>query len=302
MLFMTSWMRSLAKSSKGQACNDFEDDRTCAAPALARSLVNNTKETRTREDSRAEAASLTIKDAPGKPRIRSLHENAPPLRNPSRDFRTRRDTGPPLSFRMNQSTQHRQPSGQSFSTNDPSLSSSTRSGGTLRRRPSFNFLRRSKSTERAAPTRSVSGGKLTKRQRSQHREQEMLKEQLPPRAPRIPDLPAPPKLQSFGGESARPDSFAIISNRAASYSHHPRAVSSTSQTLTRQPSSKMYPDVPIPPIPGDPVELNGDSYHDPYARTESMTNRGRYSYASSVVSSINNPRKMRRRKDYTPFK
>lgn len=54
-------------------------------------------------------------------------------------------------------------------------------------------------------------------------------------------------------------------------------------------------DVPIPPIP------NG-SWVDPYARTESMTNRGRYSYASSAVSTINNPRRVRRRKDPTPFK
>lgn len=55
--------------------------------------------------------------------------------------------------------------------------------------------------------------------------------------------------------------------------------------------------VPIPPIPS-----NGGNYIDPYARTESMTNRGRYSYASSSISTVNNPRKVRRRKDPTPFK
>lgn len=53
--------------------------------------------------------------------------------------------------------------------------------------------------------------------------------------------------------------------------------------------------VPVPPIP------NGDAV-DPYARTESMTNRGRYSYASTAVSTVNNPRRVRRRKDPTPFK
>ena len=196
-------------------------------------------------------------------------------------------------------TQHRQPSGQSFLANDPSLPSSN---GTLRRRPSFSFLRRSKSTERAAPTRSVSGGKLTKKQRTQFREQEMLKEQIPPRPPRIPDLPPPPVLQSFGGEDPRPDSLAIISNRAGGYGRHPRAVSSVSKASMDQRNPRMYPDVPIPPIPGDPVELSADSSIDPYARTESMTNRGRYSYASTAVSTINNPRKMRRRKDPTPLK
>lgn len=41
---------------------------------------------------------------------------------------------------------------------------------------------------------------------------------------------------------------------------------------------------------------------DPYARTESMTHRGRYSYASSAVSTVNNPRRLRRRKDPTPYK
>lgn len=52
--------------------------------------------------------------------------------------------------------------------------------------------------------------------------------------------------------------------------------------------------VPVPPIPNNAF--------DPYARTESMTHRGRYSYASSAVSTINSPRRVRRRKDPTPFK
>lgn len=48
---------------------------------------------------------------------------------------------------------------------------------------------------------------------------------------------------------------------------------------------------PVPPIP-----------FDPYQRSESMTHRGRYSYASSAISTINSPRRVRRRKDPTPFK
>ena len=51
---------------------------------------------------------------------------------------------------------------------------------------------------------------------------------------------------------------------------------------------------PVPPIP--------EGMFDPYARTESMTHRGRHSYASSAVSTINSPRRIRRRKDPTPFK
>ncbi|KAI5464102.1 hypothetical protein BGZ63DRAFT_351176 [Mariannaea sp. PMI_226] len=48
-----------------------------------------------------------------------------------------------------------------------------------------------------------------------------------------------------------------------------------------------------------PAALNND--FDPYARTESMTHRGRYSYASSAVSAVNTPRRVRRRKDPTPM-
>lgn len=40
---------------------------------------------------------------------------------------------------------------------------------------------------------------------------------------------------------------------------------------------------------------------DPYANVGSMAHRGRYSYASSAVSSVNSPRRVRRRKDPTPF-
>ena len=41
---------------------------------------------------------------------------------------------------------------------------------------------------------------------------------------------------------------------------------------------------------------------DPYANIGSMAHRGRYSYASSAVSTVNSPRRVRRRKDPTPFK
>ncbi|KAG6012290.1 hypothetical protein E4U43_007861 [Claviceps pusilla] len=50
---------------------------------------------------------------------------------------------------------------------------------------------------------------------------------------------------------------------------------------------------PMPPIP--------NMMFDPYARSESMANRSRYSYASTAVSTINSPRRVRRRKDPTPF-
>lgn len=194
--------------------------------------------------------------------------------------------------------QQRQPSGKSLSPEESSFLSRTESSGTPRRRPSFSFLRRSKSTDRSAPSRSVSGGKLQKKQRAEARDRELLREQIPHRPPKIPDLPSSPPIQSFGGEGLRPDSVAIISNRFTSHSNHPGVLSKASMD---QSSPKVYPHVPVPPIPPSSPGINGDAV-DPYARTESMTNRGRYSYASSCVSTINNPRKMRRRKDPTPFK
>lgn len=106
---------------------------------------------------------------------------------------------------------------------------------------------------------------------------------------------APPKLpdvyrgneqltNSFGNEM-RPDSVSIVSGRG---DHHGGRAS-------MDPGLSSMPRMSPPPVPNTPA-------FDPYARTESMTHRGRYSYASSAVSTINSPRRVRRRKDPTPFK
>ncbi|KAL3954932.1 hypothetical protein ACCO45_010495 [Purpureocillium lilacinum] len=58
--------------------------------------------------------------------------------------------------------------------------------------------------------------------------------------------------------------------------HH--GVSRGSAEAPRSYSAANHP--PVPPVP-----------FDPYARTESMTHRGRYSYASSAISTINSPRR-----------
>ncbi|MCJ1395235.1 hypothetical protein MMC18_008118 [Xylographa bjoerkii] len=162
---------------------------------------------------------------------------------------------------------------------------------TSQRRPSFSFLRRGKSSERTMSMRSISGGKLTKKQT---READIQREReaaaIPQQPPRIPDLPHPARLQTFGGENARPGKYATIADQMSAYARG-KTIPSGSVDMTRS----YVP--PIPPIPGD---KNG-GHVDPYARTESMTHRGRYSYASSAVSSINSPRRVRRRKDPTPF-
>ncbi|KAI9662111.1 MAG: hypothetical protein M1831_002807 [Alyxoria varia] len=57
-----------------------------------------------------------------------------------------------------------------------------------------------------------------------------------------------------------------------------------------------------PPVPPVPDSAKTSVTPEPPARTESMTHRGRYSYASSPFGgNTNSPRRVRRRKDPTPF-
>ncbi|EEP75582.1 Sep4a protein [Uncinocarpus reesii 1704] len=143
------------------------------------------------------------------------------------------------------------------------------------RRSSRGFLRRAKSTEKLGE-RKLSG-KMSKKLLKEQAKEEQLRRQreaaaISKYAPQLPDISPPPQLNTFGGENVHPGNSATISSRAA-----------------YEPSSPQnYP--PVPPIP-----------YDILARTESMAHRGRYSYASSAVSTINSPRRVRRRKDPTPY-
>lgn len=170
--------------------------------------------------------------------------------------------------------------------------------GSLRRKGSFSFLRRSKSRERATSGSNTPTRKLSKKDRSRLRQQEMMQEQIPSPPPRIPIIPHPPDLQGFGGENARPGS--IMSNRAGGSFKYRLAQKSSQETL----GSDMYRGMPVPPVPPIPPipGIATASYVDAFPRTESLVHRGRYSYASSAISTINSPRKIRRRKDPTPFK
>ena len=176
----------------------------------------------------------------------------------------------------------------------------------LRRKGSFSFLRRSKSRERSTSGSSTPARKLSKKDRSRVRQREMMQEQIPSPPPRIPVIPHPPDLQGFGGEDTRPDSVAIMSpimsNRAGGSFKYKLAQKSSQETL----GSDMYRGMPVPPVPPIPPipgkAITPKSYVDAFARTESLVHRGRYSYASSAISTINSPRKIRRRKDPTPFK
>ncbi|CAF9903853.1 MAG: hypothetical protein ALECFALPRED_003011 [Alectoria fallacina] len=169
--------------------------------------------------------------------------------------------------------------------------------GSLRRRGSFSFLRRSKSRER-----SISGSTPSRRlSKKDRRRQEMMQEQIPSPPLRIPIIPHPPDLQVFGSEDKRPDSVAIMSNRAGGSFKYRLAQKSSQETL----GSDMYRGMPVPPVPPIPpipaTATTPRSYVDEFPRTESLVHRGRHSYASSAISTINSPRKIRRRKDPTPF-
>lgn len=170
--------------------------------------------------------------------------------------------------------------------------------GSLRRKGSFSFLRRSKSRERSTSGSSAPTRRLSKKDRSRVRQQEMMQEQIPSPPPRIPIIPHPPDLQGFGGEDTRLDSSAIMSNRAGgSFKYR---LTQKQETL----GSDIYrgmPVPPVPPIPPIPV-TTPKSYVDAFPKTESLVHRGRYSYASSAISTINSPRRIRRRRDPTPFK
>lgn len=105
----------------------------------------------------------------------------------------------------------------------------------------------------------------------------------------------PPKLPEFANHSEQLSKTFGTDLRPESPANLPRTSGFSSvRPSVDQPRSYGVA-VATPPVPGHD--------HDPYARTESMTHRGRYSYASSAVSaSASAPRRVRRRKDPTPLK
>ncbi|CAN9310297.1 unnamed protein product [Alternaria alternata] len=190
----------------------------------------------------------------------------------------------------------------------PSVAQSTNSDQAGPRRSSFNFLRRTsgKSSSEVrgnSSNRSTSIGKMSRKQKQLAQEEALRKQReatmLPKQPPRLPSHSALPQIATFGGEDARPDSIAIVSNKAGTYNPSAHNFSRPStDTYRMAPIPSSSPAV-APPVPGSSQSNYMD--YDPYPRTESMTNRGRYSYASSQISTVNSPRRVRRRKDPTPF-
>jgi hypothetical protein len=113
--------------------------------------------------------------------------------------------------------------------------------------------------------------------------------------PQLPN-PAPlPTMDGFIGDGSRGASGVRYGTPASSYA---------AASPLHQSSSPPSYEVPVPPMSSSSSHMKNGESVDPYARTESITHRGRYSYASSAISAsgINSPRRVRRRKDPTPFK
>lgn len=142
---------------------------------------------------------------------------------------------------------------------------------------------------------------MSKKQKALAQEEALRKQReaamLPRQPPRLPSHSALPQIESFGGEAYRPDSVAIVSNKVGNYSHNFSRPSIDQHRMAPQPQPNF---AVAPPMPGSSPSTYMD--FDPYPRTESMTHRGRFSYASSQISTVNSPRRVRRRKDPTPFK
>jgi hypothetical protein len=144
------------------------------------------------------------------------------------------------------------------------------------------LLRRSKSGELVGKSKKAQA----LREAELERQRQAAASRKPPKLPEFANN-SEQLSKSFGGELS-PDSSSHGQSQmyGSSYPEYGRS--------SMEPAYSLPSNVPVPPVP------NGG--FDPYARTESMTHRGRYSYASSAVSTINSPRRVRRRKDPTPFK
>lgn len=213
-----------------------------------------------------------------------------------------RSSNPDQQFQMVSNGEKTLPDNSHLSVAD----SNDTTNGSLRRRGSFNFLRRSKSRDRSTSGTTNPQRKLSKKDRARLRAEEMVREQVPQKPPRVPLMLRQPDLPTFGGEETRPESVSIMSNRAEG-SYQRRLAQKSLQDIEGSNVYRGMPIPPVPPIPAIPGMTPGAGIrpppnYDPYARTESMAHRGRYSYASSVTSTINGPRKVRRRNDPTPFK
>lgn len=170
------------------------------------------------------------------------------------------------------------------------------------RRGSFGFLSQRKNT-----FTSEEGHKMLRKQKLREKEEQLrherefkasnLQTNMPP--PVLPSHDPLEPISTFGGED-RPDSVAIISNKASNFSR-PYAISPSNSLAVMNNRNGVAPSQRDAMAGSGGQSINGE-YVGPQAREQSMTSRGRYSTSSGAVGNVNSPRRVRRRKDPTPFK
>lgn len=137
--------------------------------------------------------------------------------------------------------------------------------------------------------------KMKAAQEQERVEQERLARATAP-PPRLPSHNPLPGIDSFGGDHANNNAYTT-----ANFSRPGNTFYNMPSSGYNSSSSPAYATRGTPPV-SSPGRTNGE-YVDAVDRHESMTHRGRYSYASSTVPvNVSSPRRIRRRKDPTPFK
>ncbi|KAM0718295.1 hypothetical protein Q7P37_006627 [Cladosporium fusiforme] len=193
-------------------------------------------------------------------------------------------------------------------------------------RKSHTFFRsRSRSRSKSREGNMLRRGSKARQQAELERQQREA-QMLPKQPPQLPSHNPLPGMPSFGGENARPDSVAMFNQHhqakrlppqsapahAHAQPHTPATTANfsrpgtiaTAAPLKDNSSSPTYAlrgaSASVSPPSAPVASANGE---DAYERTGSMTNRGRYSYtpATAQTGHVNSPRRMRRRKDPTPF-
>ena len=156
--------------------------------------------------------------------------------------------------------------------------------------------------------------------------------QVPKQAPQLPSPSPIPIIDGFFGgvpgiaaTPERPDSVAMFSGKLSQYEKQPQhrqppsprpvnnfsrpgymphSISNSSLASAGSKATRLHSSPPTK-INNFGSGAGARIEHDLYARTESMTNRGRESYAPQPLTAdghVMSPRRVRRRKDPTPFK
>lgn len=163
------------------------------------------------------------------------------------------------------------------------------------------------------------GSKAKQQQQAELERQQREAQMLPKQPPRLPSHHPLPGMPSFGGEDARPDSIAMFGQYNPTHRTHVQgnapapaaanfsrpgnfAANSYQKDNSSSPSYALRGASASASPPPAPVEAGNGA--ETSERTGSMTNRGRYSYThnNTQPGHVNSPRRMRRRKDPTPFK